>query len=620
MNTNGFHDQHQNWIVIRLDQSGKVLHSTGQLVELPPNADVSQVTFLESVWNEVTAIPETNNPLIFNCVECNFWGREGLFDFQFFGNDWPEIELRAYDNTIHYNQVREMQQSRNESRIESEQARKRNRALEAERKAAENELAETQAAARLRTEMFARISHDMRVPLNNIIGLTRLMTMEQVGDPEYLAALEVSSNQLEALLNDIMDFSKIENGEISFNPIPTSLSNLARELILSFQFQAREKGIELFSHVSAELAAYHNFDPVRLRQVLANLISNAVKFTSAGSVSLKFEVLESAADRQTLKFSVRDTGIGIAETELERVFQPYKQEAASTYQEYGGTGLGLPIVKHLVEQQGGTVHVASNKGTGTVFEIVLEYPTAHKPGEGEDAAKLEGAQILLVEDNPMNQRVLSAILARVGCETTVANSAETALELLAGGRYDLIILDYNLPGMNGADLARTIRDRCAPDVPPLIGSSGSDDPTFQAEVDGVIRKPARPDDLINMMRLQLQDRLNDTFAFDISYLQEASGGDAKLLQEMIGIFVGDTPVAIDRLLAFCQQDAYQSLAEEIHRIKSNFHYIGSKELILLAEEIESLARKEADAGELLPKIQQLQEISTRIINQLKSSQ
>ena len=334
--------------------------------------------------------------------------------------------------------------------------------------AAELETARRQAeqASVAKSQFLAVISHEIRTPMNGILGTTELLlgTPLSATQRQYAQTAHRSATALLALIDDVLDLSRIEAGKLTLQVAAVDLRGLAREAVDLMAATARDKPVRLACRVPPRLPERMECDPVRMRQLLVNLLHNAVKFTERGSVELELMVIDETADAMRLRFEVRDTGIGIADHQLASVFDAFMQADTSTTRRHGGSGLGLAIVKDLAELMGGTVGASSRLGEGSVFwfEATLRKASAAPPaGEAPpeaDAHVTVAAHVLLAEDDPVNQMVVEEMLKKLGCSVDVVGDGDTARQVAARNRYDLIFMDCHMPLMDGYEAARRIRE------------------------------------------------------------------------------------------------------------------------------------------------------------------
>lgn len=355
-------------------------------------------------------------------------------------------------------------------------------------------------AAQAKSDFLASMSHEIRTPMNGILGMANLMaaTPLDTDQKEMLQTIVTSGESLLAIVNDILDFSKIEAGKIQLRMAPLRLKALVHNAMTLLLPLAKGKGIHLSSSVAPEVPEYVKGDGNRLRQVLLNLVTNAIKFTDAGSITVEARVVQ-RAEGDRLALSVSDTGIGIPPDKLPLLFQKFSQVDSSTTRRYQGTGLGLAICSRLVDLMGGTLEVKSRECVGSTFTVLLPVeavrPDASTDNNGDaDTPFPGGLTVLLAEDNAVNRKVAERMLARLGCRWEVAVNGRQAVEMAARKRYDLILMDCQMPEVDGYEAARLIRNGVFNAVTPIVAltahaMSGDRELCLASGMDDYLPKP-----------------------------------------------------------------------------------------------------------------------------------
>ncbi len=376
---------------------------------------------------------------------------------------------------------------------------------------------EAKAASRAKSDFLAMVSHEIRTPMTGVLGMTELALDTALSDEQrsFLTQAQRSAEGLLTIINDILDFSRVESGKLAIEHVPFDLAATIADACAGLQLQAREKGLHLATEVAAEVPPALRGDPVRLRQILINLLGNAIKFTAQGSVSLGVRLVRTQGNDVLLAFNVRDTGIGIPPEKQQDIFEPFAQGDGGTTRRFGGTGLGLTIAARLTRLMRGEIRLDSAPGRGSEFFVTL-------PFERADAAALEAAaapppdaaaavpplDILVVEDNPVNQHLVKTLLERQGHTVRVADDGERGLAAWQAHRFDLVLMDIHMPVMDGLEATRRLRAaEAAGSLPhtPVFALTAAALPDerklgFAAGVDGYLTKPLQRVELMAVLR------------------------------------------------------------------------------------------------------------------------
>ncbi len=514
----------------------------------------------------------------------------------------------------------------------------------------------------VKEQFLANMSHEIRTPMNAIVGFTQLLlkTNPTAEQKQYVDIIKTSGANLLVIVNDILDFSKLRSGKISFEEIEFNLLETISSLTELLLPKAREKNIKLLTNIDKTICDYVIGDPTRLSQVLMNLLSNAIKFTHTGEIRITIDIVREDSNEIELKFSVIDTGIGIPEDILPTIFEAFTQASSETARKFGGTGLGLAIVKQLVEQQGGIITVNSKINTGSVFSFTL----AFKKGTGEIKSKKntdtellkmmpsEGLRILLVEDNELNALLATKVLNDWNWKVEVAVSGYAALGEIQRYTFDLVLMDIQLPGMDGYETTRRIRMEMQSPVKdiPIIAMTahalpGEEEKCLEAGMDGYISKPFEPERLYMKILtvLRMHSRLNgknevgrpieipeiknsqpaitnniDTGKHtNLIYLKGLAKGSNSFIIQMLNIFIEQTPPALERMEKALLNKDWKLLRRVVHKIKPSATFVGLSEIINDIPLLEDYAAEEINLDAIPELVGKIKKVCTEAIPELR---
>lgn len=405
-------------------------------------------------------------------------------------------------------------------------------------------------AEQMKSEFLANMSHEIRTPMNGIIGMTNIMKdhLTSDKDKERLGVIQSCGESLLTIINDILDFSKLEAGKIEIENIAFDFHRLLDEQYTLFSVKASENGVFLEVDKAEGLPAWIHGDPTRLRQVLNNLLSNAIKFTKEGNVTIRCGV-----EGERLKISVSDTGIGIDEEGISKLFKNFSQVDASTTRKFGGTGLGLSISKKLVELMGGEISVESTLGVGTTFNFEVPFT----PAEAQDSKVLTFEElksnreinfnVLVVDDNEINLKIADGMLSKLGCHVRTINNGKEAIDLIEKNNYDMVFMDCHMPEMNGFETTKKIISKFGHERPSIIALTASAmksdiDRCYQSGMDDFLSKPLMPDSLasflLNFEKTEKKEHKEIDHDFiNWTSLENDFGYDKRFLDESIKLFI-----------------------------------------------------------------------------------
>ena len=468
-------------------------------------------------------------------------------------------------------------------------------------------------AQQVKEQFMANISHEIRTPINGISGIASLLS---TGTPPeeaktYLNAIRSAADNLKVIINDILDVSAIESGKLKFEKIAFNLEELLPALASTFTVQLRSKNLQLNLEQSPEAHRIFYGDPVRLNQILINLVGNALKFTQQGSITVAVSVEKKEKEQWHLKFEVKDTGIGIPPDKLGNLFERFIQADSSITRKYGGTGLGLTIVKQLAELQKGSIRVNSIEGVGSVFTVVIPYALSGDEGTrtapnkaATDPTSFQHMRVLLVEDNDINKLYAGSILKSWGVNYEVAEDGFIALEKLKTFRPGLILMDIQMPVMDGFEATRAIRlgDASIRNIPVIALTANSTqtiiDKCTASGMNGYLPKPFTPAELGGILsrfagaaaatekRVNVRATAKPGLYFDLTYLIQVSNHDQTFIFDIVNSFLSTSQVHLENMRKHLVDKSWAEIGQIAHKMKPSLTMIGAESARQLASEIE----------------------------------
>lgn len=492
-------------------------------------------------------------------------------------------------------------------------------------------------ASRAKSEFLANMSHEIRTPMNAIIGMIKLLADTPLTDEQqdYFNVIQHSSDILLSLINDILDFSKIEAGKLDIEIDDFDLYKMIDEIASIMNPKAKEKGLEIIYHISSDISRMYRGSKHRIRQILLNFLSNAIKFTQKGGIVVSVTIDNPIdSDEEMIRFSVVDTGMGISEQQQKLLFQPFSQGDSSITRKFGGTGLGLAISKKLAMLMGGHVGVYSKEGEGSEFWFCVKLQKSSKlsevnpkefiPKDNQISPFPSSLRILLTEDNEINQKVIVAMLKKMRLSVDIANSGFEAIELLKKNYYDILLMDVQMPGMDGFETTKQIRQSVGdiqnPNIPIIALTAhamiGDRELCLKAGMNDYVSKPINPDELKAAIQRQFEriagitkqesmmTRRSDTTIepkeiFKREELLDRLGGDIDIFKEILH----DFPQQLDQLIESLEQGIHMNDFEKIktiaHTIKGMAANCAAYRLRDVAFQLE-LAAKNTNDKQLVP--------------------
>ncbi len=578
--------------VTLFNPEGYIIESCDTLLTTDKKTSIfEQFTFLLSI-QEVIETLIINDPLTFEMVE---WQEQvnGLFGLKFEKLDEQTFLWFIIDKTDEKEQILSVQQSRNNASIHEELLEIRQSYLESEKKLLSFRNDELLRIQKFKSLFFAEVSHEMRTPLNSITGLVKLIEWsEPSAIHEYLRALKATSEHLNHIINDVLDLSKIEEGKLQLEELSFNLRDIINTILKGFAMVVQEKGILLHSTIDEAIPSIIKTDPIRLSQVLYNIIGNAIKFTHKGEVTLRVSQSKVEAVHHLLKFEVEDSGIGMSEESIRKILEPYAQVAGQKAHEYGGTGLGMGIAQKLIQIMGGALSIESEMGKGTQmsFELscslgeTIDYSLDDRlePEFNVDASHLS---FLFAEDDAMSTLIMKERSAQWNLNSHFVSDIVQLREELWEKNHDILITDLHLGEAVASELVIEFRqsDHANRQIP-VIFLSG-DNQSLHPELDAIdnwsyLVKPVSPKLLAEKIRELLNlDTIKTLPPVDLSYLQNTAQNNIPFVIELIDTLLEHLPLDMEKLAVAITNNDLESARKSLHKMKPSISYLGIPSLL-----------------------------------------
>ena len=463
-------------------------------------------------------------------------------------------------------------------------------------------------AVKAKQQFLSNMSHEIRTPMNAIIGFTKvvLKTNLTAKQKEYLSAIKISGDALIVLINDILDLAKVDAGKMTFEQTPFKMMVSLSAMLHMFETKIQEKNLLLVKEYDSKIPEVLIGDSVRLHQIILNLVSNAVKFTTIGKITLKTSLIKEDEETVAIEFAVIDTGIGIPENKIDHIFENFQQATSGTSRLYGGTGLGLAIVKQLVEAQGGSITVKSKMEEGSTFSFILNFTKTNAEAElvtelVELDPDIKSIKILVVEDIALNQLLMKTLLDDFGFEQDIAGNGKIAIEKLKLKPYDIILMDLQMPEMNGFEATEYIRNKMNSKIPIIaltadvttvdlakckaVGMNDYiakpvDERVLYSKILSLVKKPEVIKEQIVNMTQQNKEKCTN-----LERLKSLTKSDPKLMMEMISLYLEQTPTLVNSMKISFKEKDLKTLHKSVHTMIPSFSIMG------ISVDFENMAKK-----------------------------
>ena len=517
---------------------------------------------------------------------------------------------------------------------------------------AENAAITAESAVKAKQRFLSNMSHEIRTPMNAIIGFTKVILRTELTDKqkEYLSAIKISGDALIVLINDILDLAKVDAGKMTFEKTPFKMKSSITAMLHLFENKIQEKNLKLIKEYDNKIPDVLIGDPIRLHQIVLNLVSNAVKFTFQGKITVSVDLLHEDDEKVILKFAITDTGIGISEEKIGTIFENFQQATSGTSKLYGGTGLGLAIVQQLVEPQGGSIFVNSIIHEGSTFSFTLPFQKTNADAELENEeeelldTEINNIKVLIVEDIPLNQLLMKTLLDDFGFERDIAENGQIAIEKIKEKDYEIILMDLQMPVMNGFEATEYIRKTMNLSIPIIaltadvttvdlakckaVGMNDYiakpvDERLLYNKIVNILKKPK----YIKIGKIPVKHTkiINDkevankkTKCINLEYLHQRTKSNPALFKEMIILYLAQTPALVTTMKQSLANENWCLLGASAHKLIPSFSIMGiSSNYENMSKKIQELATAPDKSKEIYELVQQLEDVCLQACTELR---
>jgi len=499
-------------------------------------------------------------------------------------------------------------------------------------------------AVKAKQQFLSNMSHEIRTPMNAIIGFTKVLLKTDLSakQKEYLTAIKMSGDALIVLINDILDLAKVDAGKMTFEQTPFKMAVSISAMLHLFETKIHEKNLKLIKEYDYNIPEVLIGDSVRLHQIILNLVSNAVKFTTEGEITVSVKLLREDEEKATVEFTISDTGIGIAENKIGNIFETFRQASSNTSRLYGGTGLGLSIVKQLIEPQGGSIKVKSKINEGSTFSFILSFQKTNVNAILDSEiieldSEIKNINVLVVEDIALNQLLMKTLLDEFGFECDIASNGKIAIEKLQTRSYDIILMDLQMPEMNGFEATEYIRAKLKSKIPiialtadvttvdlekcKLVGMNDYiakpvDERVLYSKIVSLVKKPIA--NKYNKEQEINNGQSNKIKCTDLDYLTLRTKSNPKLMMEMISLYLEQTPNLIIAMKQGFKDKDWQVLYGAVHKMIPSFSIMGiSTDFENMAKKVQEYASNQQQTEGILDLVLQLETVCVQACKELE---